>query len=86
MELPKINWSHVLHKYMEELQIRKSRPAFVWYERFGMVVFLLWLFDATIGFKDQAYVQLVYVLSWLLTVIALIDFVWFAYRNRTAGT
>lgn len=83
MELPKINWSHVLHKYMEELQSRKNRPAFVWYERFGMLVFLLWLFDATIGFEDQLYVQLVYVLSWLLTAIALIDFVWFAYRNRT---
>jgi hypothetical protein len=73
---------HILAKYSEELKSRKDKPLFVWWERFGMLVFLLWLYDATIGFSDQKYVDLVYVLSWVLTGIALADLAWFIYKNR----
>ena len=73
---------HILAKYGEELKSRKDKPVFVWWERFGMLVFLLWLYDATIGFSDQKYVDLVYVLSWVLTGIALLDLAWFIYKNR----
>lgn len=72
----------ILASYSEELKSRKSKPMFIWWERFGMVVFLLWLYDATIGFSDQKYVELVYVLSWVLTGIALLDLAWFIYKHR----
>ena len=73
---------HILAKYSEELKLRKNKPVFIWWERFGMLIFLLWLYDATIGFSDQKYVDLVYVLSWVLTGIALVDLAWFIYKNR----
>ena len=73
---------HILAKYSEELKLRKNKPVFIWWERFGMLVFLLWLYDATIGFSDQKYVDLVYDLSWVLTGIALVDLAWFIYKNR----
>ena len=72
----------ILASYSEELKSRKVKPMFIWWERFGMVVFLLWLYDAIIGFSDQKYVELVYVLSWVLTGIALLDLAWFIYKNR----
>mgnify|MGYP006283206519 CR=1 FL=1 len=73
---------HILAKYSEELKLRKNKPVFIWWERFGMLIFLLWLYDATIGFSDPKYVDLVYVLSWVLTGIALVDLAWFIYKNR----
>ena len=82
MDVGAMKIGHILAKYSEELKLRKNKPVFIWWERFGMLIFLLWLYDATIGFSDQKYVDLVYVLSWVLTGIALVDLAWFIYKNR----
>ncbi len=77
--------SPIIHKYMAEIQKRKTQPVFIWWERFGMLVFFLWLYDAVIGFQDSRYVDMVYILSWVLTATALADFAWFAYRHGQEG-
>lgn len=77
-----MKFGQIIHKYLDENRQRKTKPAFIWWERFGLLVFALCIYDSVVGFDTPEYVSATFYLSWILTGIALLDFVWFAYKNR----
>jgi len=83
-----LTWRIIFQQYLAELQRRKQVKLFIWYERLGLLLFGLWIYDSLIGFKAIAWQEAINWLGWVLTAIAMIDLAWFFYmaRRRTVGS